>query len=70
MKTSVIWDAKALGYLTVWAGYMLANNMPFEAENTVEGMDAPVRYFEDTGILLLGDPLIVTPDNIENYLYF
>lgn len=67
MKHSILWDAKALGYLTCWAGVQLANGVEFQAENEVPGFDAPVKYFADTGILLLGDPLVITPDNVNDF---
>lgn len=67
MTTSVLWDAKALGYLTVWAGVQLAKEIPFQAQNTVPSFDKPVRYFADSQILLLGDPLIITKANVDQF---
>lgn len=67
MKNSILWDAKALGYLTCWAGVQLANGVEFQEENQVPGFDAPVAYYKDLGILLLGAPLVITPDNVNDF---
>ncbi len=67
MKNSILWDAKALGYLTCWAGVQLVNGVEFQAENNVPGFEKPVRFFKDSGILLLGEPLIITPENVNNF---
>lgn len=67
MKNSILWDAKALGYLTCWAGVQLANGVEFAEENEVPGFDEPIRYYPEEKILLLGDPLVITPDNVNDY---
>lgn len=67
MKTSILWDAWKLGWLTHWAGLQLAQGNAFEAENDVPGFDEPVQYFDDTKILLLGPPLIITEDNVDDF---
>jgi rhamnose transport system substrate-binding protein len=67
MEASILWDPRALGYLTAWAGMKLAKNEPFEKVNKVPGMDEPVRYFPDQKILLLGTPLIITKDNVDKF---
>ncbi|RWR27068.1 autoinducer 2 ABC transporter substrate-binding protein [Sinirhodobacter populi] len=67
MGFTVLWDPAALGYLTVWAGKQLVDGTPFAAENTVPGMDAPVSYDAETGVLLLGDPSVFTKDNVDNF---
>lgn len=69
MARSILWNAYELGYLTVWAGKMAVEGKPFEEENHVEGFDHPVKYFEDEKILLLGDPLVITPDNVNNFTF-
>jgi rhamnose transport system substrate-binding protein len=67
MTSTVLWDVKALGYLTVWALYQMALGNEFAAENTVPGFDKPVTYDSATKILLLGDPTIFTKDTYKNY---
>jgi rhamnose transport system substrate-binding protein len=67
MGFTVLWDPGALGYLTVWAGKQLIDGTPFEASNTVPGMDAPVTYDAATGILLLGDPTVFTTENVGDF---
>ena len=67
MKNSILWDAKALGYLTCWAGVQLASGVEFQEENQVPGFEQPVKYFADDHILLLGDPLVITPENVADF---
>lgn len=67
MKESILWDPKALGYLTYWAGLQLALGNEFQAENNVPGMNEPVKYFADTKILLLGAPLVIDASNVDSY---
>jgi rhamnose transport system substrate-binding protein len=67
MTYSVLWNPADLGYLTVWAAKQLADGTPFEAEPKVEGLEANVRWLEDEKILLLGDPMIFTKENIEQF---
>lgn len=67
MKESILWDAYELGYLTVWAGKMAAEGKEFEPENKVEGIENPVKWDAENKILLLGEPLVITEDNVEDY---
>lgn len=67
MKESVLWDPWKLGYLTAWAGKQLADGTSFAAENAVPGFDKPVKYFADEKILLLGDPLVITAQNVDTF---
>lgn len=67
MKESVLWDAYELGYLTVWAGKMAAEGKAFEATNNVEGLSNPVTYDADSKVLLLGKPLVIDKDNVNDY---
>jgi len=67
MTSTVLWDVKALGYLTVWAMYQLVMNKPFAANNTVPGFDKPVQYFPSNKMLLLGKPTIFTKKTYMNY---
>ena len=67
MKESILWDPWKLGFLTAWAGKQLADKKPFEAENQVPGFDKPVKYFADQKILLLGDPLVISAENVDTF---
>lgn len=67
MEASILWDAKKLGYLTCWAGYQAAVGNDFEAAQHIDAIDADVTYDKKTKRLLLGDPLVITPDNVNDY---
>lgn len=67
-SAGVLWDAKALGCLTAWAGLQLAQDKQFQASQPVEacGLDK-VTYDSSTKVLLMGDPLTFTKDTVGNY---
>ncbi len=67
MKESILWDPQALGYLNVWAGIQLLEGKPFQEVNTVPGLDSEIRYFPDSKVLLLGLPLVITADNVDDF---
>lgn len=67
MEESILWDAYELGYLTVWAGKMVAEGKEFEAVNEIEGVSNPVKWDAENKILLLGEPLIITKDNVDDF---
>lgn len=67
MAESILWDPEALGYLNVWAGIQLLEGKTFAEENTVPGIDEPVRYFADSKILLLGAPLVINAENVDSF---
>lgn len=67
-SSSVLWDVEDLGYLAAWAGYTLASGGEFAAENNV-GRIGTVKYDAKTGELLLGDPLIITTENVDSFSY-
>jgi ABC-type sugar transport system substrate-binding protein len=68
MEKSILWNPRDLGYLTYWAGIQLVegNELP-EGEITVPGLENPVRYLPDEEILLLGPPLVITADNVNDF---
>ena len=66
---SVLWDPKELGYLTVWAGEQLIDGKEIPATTTPEGMNHPVTYDTQTGVLLLGEPAVFTAQNVDNYKF-
>lgn len=67
MEESILWDAYELGYLTVWAGKMVAEGKEFEEVNEIEGISNPVKWDAEKKILLLGDPLVITKDNVDDF---
>lgn len=67
MEESIMWDAEALGYLDVWAGVQVVEGKEFQEVNEVEGLENPVTWNEETKTLLLGDPLIINKDNVNDY---
>lgn len=67
MEESVLWDAYELGYLTVWAGKMAAEGKEFEEVNEIEGISNPVKWDAETKTLLLGEPLIINKDNVNDF---
>lgn len=67
MEASILWNPRDLGYLTVWAGMKLAKNEPFDAVNKVPGLKDDIKYYPDKKILLLGPPLVITKDNVDDF---
>ena len=67
MEESILWDAKELGYLTVWAGAMAAQGNEFEEVNEIAGISNPVKWDAENKILLLGEPLVITKDNVDSF---
>ena len=67
MQVSILWDAEALGYLTCWAGYQAATGYEFQDSEYIEAIDTEVTYDAEKGILLLGDPLVITPENVDDF---
>lgn len=67
MKESILWDPKKLGYLTVWAMVKFVRGEELQEENEVPGFDEPVRWSADSKILLLGPPLVIDADNVDDF---
>jgi rhamnose transport system substrate-binding protein len=67
MEASILWNPKELGYLTAWAGMKLAKGEEFEEVNNVPGLDDPVKWYPEDKILLLGPPLVITEENVDNF---
>jgi len=67
-SAGVLWDAKALGCLTAWAGQQMAQNKPFAATQSVDACGLKTVTFDSsTKILLMGDPLTFTKETAGNY---
>jgi rhamnose transport system substrate-binding protein len=69
MAKVVLWDAKNLGYLTVWAGKQLADGKKLSASNAVGDPIGDVSYDETTKTLLLGEPTVFTKENVDKYSF-
>lgn len=65
----ILWDPVELGYLTVWtAKYLLdGNTLPENQPIDVPGISTKPIYYPETKELVLGPPLIFTPENIDKY---
>ena len=68
-SASILWDVEKLGYLTAWAGAQLANGESVEPTDEILGTIPDVTWDEGTKTLLLGDPLIITEKNVDQFNY-
>ena len=68
-SAAILWDVEQLGYLTAWAGLQLASGTPFQPTNEVNSELTGVTWDESTKELLLGDPLRITTENVDQYEY-
>jgi rhamnose transport system substrate-binding protein len=64
VKSVVLWDPIALGYLTGWGIMQELAHKPFAAENDVPGIKDKVSYDAATRTLLLGKPLVIDKSNV------
>lgn len=69
MTSTVLWDVPKLGALTVWAMKQLVEGNQIQPSNSIEGFDAPVTYDTTAEVLLLGEPMVFTKDNVDDYNY-
>jgi len=67
MPFSVLWNPADLGYLTVWVGKHLAEGGTIEGTLEVPGLDDPVEYLPEDDIILLGPPMVFTPENVDAF---
>lgn len=73
MPRVVLWDPINLGFLTAWAGMQLADTEGTTVEGAFgDSVDVPtldaVEWLPDQdNTLLLGEPLVFTEDNIDEY---
>jgi rhamnose transport system substrate-binding protein len=68
-SAAILWDVEQLGYLTAWAGLQVASGTPFQATNNVNPELPAVAWDSGSKTLLLGDPLRITTDNVDQYQY-
>lgn len=66
---SILWNVQNLGYLTAWAGEQLAKGNTFEATNKVNDDMPDVKWDEAAKTLVLGDPLLITTENVDQFNY-
>lgn len=67
MKESILWNPVDLGYLTVWAMVQAAKGKKFQASNQVPGLKNSIKWDPTTKVLLLGPPLIINAQNVDNF---
>jgi len=68
-SAAILWDVEQLGYLTAWAGLQVASGTPFQETNKVNDQLTDVKWFPEEKMLLLGEPLRITTDNVNDYQY-
>lgn len=68
-STSVLWNVESLGYLTAWAAKQLADGKPLTDTNKVSSELPAVRFDRANQTLLLGDPLLITTANVDQFKY-
>jgi rhamnose transport system substrate-binding protein len=66
---SVLWNVESLGYLTAWAGKQIAEGRPLAASNKVNLELPAIKYDAATKTILLGDPLLITRENVDQFKY-
>jgi len=68
-SASILWDVQNLGYLTAWAGGQLAEGKQLAETNNVSPDLSAIKYDAASKTLLLGPPLVITKDNVDQYNY-
>jgi rhamnose transport system substrate-binding protein len=66
---SVLWNVESLGYLTAWAAKQVADGKPLHPVNKVSLELPAVKYDAASKTVLLGDPLLITADNVDQFKY-
>ena len=66
---AILWDVENLGYLTAWTGAQLAEGKQFAETNNVSPDLSAIKYDASSKTLLLGPPLAITKDNVDQYKY-
>lgn len=68
-SASILWDVENLGYLTAWAGAQLAAGESVEPTDQLLEKIPGVTWDPSTKVLLLGDPLLITEKNVDQFNY-
>ncbi|MFD9896054.1 autoinducer 2 ABC transporter substrate-binding protein [Amycolatopsis sp. NPDC059027] len=66
---SVLWNVESLGYLTAWTGKQLAEGRQLAPVNKVSLELPAVKYDVTQRMILLGDPLLITQQNVDQFKY-
>ncbi|WP_033293659.1 autoinducer 2 ABC transporter substrate-binding protein [Amycolatopsis jejuensis] len=66
---TVLWNVESLGYLTAWTARQLATGTALKPANDVSPELPAVHYDAATRTVLLGDPLLITQDNVDQFKY-
>ena len=66
---SILWNVQNLGYLTAWAGEQLATGKTFAATNDVSPDMKAIKWDEASKTLVLGEPLLITTENVDQFDY-
>jgi rhamnose transport system substrate-binding protein len=68
-SAAILWNVENLGYLTAWTGAQLAENKPIADTNNVSADLSAIKYDATSKTLLLGPPLAITKDNVDQFNY-
>jgi rhamnose transport system substrate-binding protein len=68
-SAAILWNVENLGYLTAWAGAQLAENKQLADTNNVNDAMSAIKYDSASKTLLLGPPLAITKENVDQYNY-
>jgi rhamnose transport system substrate-binding protein len=68
-SSAILWDVQNLGYLTAWTGAQLAEGKQIAATNDVSEKLPAIKYDAGSKTLLLGPPLEITKDNVDQFSY-
>jgi rhamnose transport system substrate-binding protein len=68
-STAILWDVQQLGYLTAWSAAQIDKGAALQATNRVNAQLPAVKYVPQQKMILLGDPLPITKDNVDKYNY-
>lgn len=66
---SVLWNVESLGYLTAWTAKQIADGKPLSPVNKVSPDLPAVKFDAASKTVLLGDPLLITADNVDQFKY-
>jgi rhamnose transport system substrate-binding protein len=66
---SVLWNVESLGWLTAWTAKQVADGKPLSPVNKVSLELPAVKYDATSKTVLLGDPLLITADNVDQFKY-
>ena len=69
LKTAVLWNCMDLGYLAVQAGYQLASGELNKDSASITTQRLKTKPIAKDGMIVLGDALIITKDNVDQYNY-